>query len=148
MSIKPIPKVKKKINKKKAFLFSLCLTLNGTWLSESSGPSSSRMLPDWSPDTSCMVASRDSLVGPPPGLRAFARVSNALAHRSSTVKYYWICVYIYTLALFRDWTEELIFPNAAFGGGLETTVMILGKRSCNQTVTISNLKLRIRGVMS
>lgn len=59
--------------------FSGCsFTLKGIWLSESKGPSNSTTGPDWSPDISCIVASKESAAEPSPECRTLARVSNAL----------------------------------------------------------------------
>lgn len=61
-------------------------TLKGKWLSERRDPSSSTTGPDWSPDISCMVASKDSPAEPSEGCRTFARVSKALLmHKKNNI---------------------------------------------------------------
>lgn len=61
-------------------------TLKGKWHSESRDPSSSTTGPDWSPDISCMVASRESAAEPSEGCSTLARVSKALlVHKKVTI---------------------------------------------------------------
>lgn len=70
------------------FKVSVTFTLKGKWLSESRGPSNSTTGPDWSPDISCIVASKDSPAEPSGGWRTLARVSKALIkHKKVTLKY-------------------------------------------------------------
>lgn len=65
---------------------SQAFTLNWIWLSESRGPSSSTTVPDWSPDISCIVASRECLTATSPGCRTLASESKALVVKHESLK--------------------------------------------------------------